>query len=157
MRVKPDKILEEYHVRRAIEHFPTQYFINEKYLDIGKIPFSRMYRAWRNGNKKELFIISTEMYLKWLTDHFKKDLTPLENYWHVIKQRTPNNNFLSSSLIVAMTIFSIHYPEIELTDVCGGSNLTLNKYKKSFSELMKDKTPLRKSEIKLTERKEAIA
>ncbi len=137
VRVHTDMIMEEYHRRRAEEHFPTQYFIDEKYLDVSRVAFSRIYHSWRKTNNSDIFLISTDMYLKWLSTHFNKPLDPLISYWNNVRKRTQNGN-LSSSLITAMSIFSIFYPDIPLNTVCGGSKTTLIKHVKFLESLLDD-------------------
>ena len=146
VRVHTDRIMEEYHKRRAVEHFPTQYFIDEKYLDISRVAFSRTYHSWRKTNNQDIFLISTDMYLQWLSTHFNQSLDPLISYWNNVRKRTLNGN-LSSSLITAMSIFSIFYPNIPLNIVCGGSRTTLVKHVKFLESIVNDGNEAKKLNI----------
>ena len=137
MKVHTDSIMEEYHRRRAEEHFPTQYFIDEKYLDVSRVAFSRIYHSWRKIHDREIYLISTDMYLEWLSNHFSRSPDPTINYWNNIKKMNGN---LSSSLITAMSIFSMFYPDVSLNSVCGGSKITLSKHVRFLKSLNDGKT-----------------
>ena len=89
------------------------------------------------SNHKEIFLISTDMYLAWLAIHFDKSPDPVINYWKEIQKRTQNGN-LSSSLITAMSVFSIFYPDVSINTVCGGSKTTLVRHVKFLESLVDD-------------------
>lgn len=70
MKVSDDLIFEEFRKRREAEHFPVQYFINEKYLLISKNQFITKYRQWRVRMGYPISVITTQMYLNWLCNYF---------------------------------------------------------------------------------------
>lgn len=138
VKVNTDKIMEEFHERREKEHFPLQFFLNEKYLDISHIAFGRLYQSWRRKNNKPILLITTEDYLEWMSEHENKDLSPLINYWKKIKERMQNGRSFSP-LMLAMSVFLIIYPDrsdrISLMDKCGGSYEAMNRLKKQIKEI----------------------
>jgi hypothetical protein len=70
VKVSDDLIFEEFRKRREAEHFPVQYFINEKYLLISKNQFITKYRQWRVRMGYPISVITTQMYLNWLCNYF---------------------------------------------------------------------------------------
>ena len=79
MRVSDDLIFEEFRRRREVEHFPVQYFINEKYLIISKGQFIKKYTQWRVRKNYPISIITTQMYLDWLCKYFEVETFEIED------------------------------------------------------------------------------
>ena len=79
MKVSEDLIFEEFKKRREAEHFPVQYFINEKYLLITKGQFIKKYTQWRLKNNYPISIITTQMYLDWLCNYFDTETFKIQD------------------------------------------------------------------------------
>ena len=92
MKVSDDLIFEEFRKRREAEHFPVQYFINEKYLLISKGQFIRKYTQWRVKNNYPISVITTQMYLNWLCNYFGVETFKIED-------RTNNLNVAVSEFL----------------------------------------------------------
>lgn len=79
VRVSDNLIFEEFRKRREVEHFPVQYFINEKSLLITKGQFIRKYTQWRVKNNHPISVITTQMYLDWFCNYFGMETFRIED------------------------------------------------------------------------------